>query len=235
VHLGDKYSEFGILLLDLDKGAERVIDRDPCILNPHPQFDPGPERRLMIQHNRGGRYTKEGKLERLVGPEGATLYVLSVPEGKRTELRVGTPHTTSCTGHEAWIGTTGAMLLSVSASGDFAPEKGNLLSVRPGEPAKAVAKGYRFNHVGVSGCGTYFTADDWQPPYKIVVGSVATGRTAVLCESGTSPTSDQATHPHAYLTPDAKWVIFNSNRSGLPHIHAASVPEVLLEKLTMPT
>jgi len=232
IHLGKDYSEFGILLVDLEKGTETVIDRDPYILNPHPQFDPGPGSRLMIQHNRGGRYSRDGKLERLVGPEGATLYVLSVPEGKRTELRVGTPHTTACTGHEAWIGTTGSMLLSVSASGEFAPEKGNLLAVRPGEVATVAAKGYRFNHVGVSRCGKFFTCDDWQPPYKIVVGSIATGRAAVLCESRTSPTSDQATHPHAYLMPDKKWVIFNSSRSGFPHIYAARVPDGLLDVLS---
>jgi hypothetical protein len=33
------------------------------------------------------------------------------------------PHTAACTGHEAGIGTTGEMLLSVSASGEFRPEK----------------------------------------------------------------------------------------------------------------
>ena len=46
------------------------------------------------------------QIERLVGPEGATLYVLSLPDGKRTGLPVGKPHTTSCTGHEAWVGDT---------------------------------------------------------------------------------------------------------------------------------
>lgn len=28
-------------------------------------------------------------------------------------------------------------------------------------------------------------------------------------------------HAHAYLTPDLKWVIFNSDRDGFPHIYAA--------------
>jgi hypothetical protein len=228
------WDEFGILLVDLKAGNERIIDRDPFILNPHPQFDPGPRLQLMIQHNRGGRYTPEGKLERLVGEEGATLYVLSVPDGKRTLLQVGKPHTTPCTGHEAWIGQSGEMLLTVSASGQFAPERGNLLAVSPGNPPRVVAKGYRFNHVGVSRCGKLFSCDDWQPPYNAVIGSIATGRTAVVCASQTKPDRDQSTHPHPYLTPDLKWVIFNSNRSGRSHVYAASVPPQIIEQLQQP-
>jgi hypothetical protein len=230
--LGDDYQMFGILLVDLEKGTERIIDRDPFILNPHPQFEPGRGRVLMIQHNRGGKYTPEGKRIRLVGPEGATLYLLSVPDGKRTKLQVGKPYTTPCTGHEAWIGKTREVLLTVSASGDYAPHRGNLLAARAGSPAWVVAKGYRFNHVGVSRCGRFFCCDDWREPYKLVIGSIRTGKTGVICESKTSPTHAQNTHPHAYLTPDLKWVIFNSNRSGFPHIHAASVPEGMIEELS---
>ena len=231
--LDEKSTVFGIVLFDLKERAARVIDRDPFTLNAHPQIEPGPGRWAMIQHNRGGRCKPDGSIERLVGPEGATLYVLSLPEGKRTELPVGKPHTTPCTGHEAWIGTTGEMLLSVSASGDYAPEKGNLLGVRPGGAARVVAKGYRFNHVGVSRCGRFFSCDDWRPPYPVVIGSIQTGRTAVVCESKTKPTRSQNTHPHAYLTPDLKWVIFNSNRGGFAHVYAASVPEGMIEELSL--
>jgi len=222
---------FDVTLVDLEKGTQRIIDRDPFILNPHPQFEPGEGRQLMIQHNRGGKFSPDGKLERLVGPEGATLYVLSVPEGKRTELQVGKPYTTPATGHEAWIGDTQEMLLTVSASGDYSLEKGNLLGVRAGQPPRVVARGYRFNHVGVSRCGRFFCCDDWQGSFKLAVGSTATGKSAVVCESKTSPTRGQNTHPHGYLTPDLKWVIFNSNRSGFPHIYAASVPEGLIAGL----
>jgi hypothetical protein len=227
----DTWTSFGILLVDLRNGEEKIIDRDPYILNPHPQFEPGRSEVLLIQHNRGGRYAPDGKLERLVGPEGATLYLLSAASGKRTELQVGKPYTTPATGHEAWIGTTGEVALSVAASGAYAPEKGNLLAVRPGRPARVAGSGFRFNHVGVSRCGRFFCCDDWQGSYKIVVGSLRTGRSRVLCDSETVPNRSQNTHPHAYLTPDLRWVIFNSNRTGFPHIHAARVPDGMLEEL----
>ena len=230
--LGDGWKTWGVLLADLRTGTETILDRDPFILNPHPQFEPGEGRELMIQHNRGGSFSPDGKLKRLVGPEGATLYVLSVPGGKRTTLQVGKPHTTSCTGHEAWIGKTKEMLLTVGARGEFAPEKGNLLGVRAGGAPRVVAKGYRFNHVGVSRCGRLFCCDDWQGTCKVVIGSTRTGKCAVLCESKTSMGRAQNTHPHAYLTPDLRWVIYNSDRSGFPHVHAASVPEGMIEELS---
>lgn len=229
--IDDGWEMFDIALIDLEKGTQQIIDRDPFILNPHPQFDPGEEPRLMIQHNRGGKYSADGTLQRLVGAEGATLYTLSVPDGKRTTLQVGKPYTTPCTGHEAWVGKTGEMLASVSAGGDYAPEKGNLVGVRQGQPARTVSAGYRFNHVGVSRCGRLFCCDDFQGTHKLVIGSIATGKSAVVCESHTSPNRSQNSHAHGYLTPDLRWVIFNSNRSGFAHIYAASVPEGMIERL----
>ncbi|MHC4168263.1 MAG: TolB-like translocation protein [Planctomycetota bacterium] len=230
--LADDYSMFGIMLINLREGTETIIDRDPFIFNPHPQFEPGASKELMIQHNRGGQYSSEGERIRLVGPEGATLYLLSAPGGERTELQVGKPYTTPATGHETWIGETKEILLTVMADGDYSPDKGNLLAVRAGSAPRVVANGYKFNHLGVSRCGGFFCCDDWQGTAKIVIGSIRTGKTAVVCESKASMGGPQNTHPHAYLTPDLKWVIFNSDRSGRPHIHAASVPEGMIEELS---
>ncbi len=230
--IDDGWDMFDIALVDLERGTQQIIDRDPFILNPHPQFDPGETPRLMIQHNRGGEYSPDGTLKRLVGDQGATLYTLSVPDGKRTTLLVGKPYTTPCTGHEAWVGKTGEILLSVSASGDWAPRKGNLVGVREGQPARTVSGGYRFNHVGVSRCGRFFCCDDFKGSHKLVIGSIASGKSAVVCESHTSPNRSQSSHAHGYLTPDLRWVIFNSNRTGFAHIYAASVPEGMIARLS---
>ncbi len=230
--LDQEYKRFGILLVDLQKGTETVIDEDPYNFNPHPQFDPSRNDRLMIQHNRGSKFSPEGVRERAVGPEGATLYLLSVPDAKRTELQVGRPYTTAISGHEAWIATRGEILLSVLAQDGYTPDKGNLLCVRPGQPARVAARGFQANHVHVSRCGRFFCCDDWRGTCKIVIGSLQTGRTAVICESKTSMGRNANTHPHAYLTPNLKWVVFNSDRSGFAHIHAASVPPGLMETLS---
>jgi len=229
--MDDEYKMYGILLVDLKKGEEAVIDQDPYTFNAHPQFEPGTGDRVMIQHNRGGKRDEKGKMIRSTGPEGATLYLLTIPDGQRIELQVGKPYTTPCTGHHAWIGKTREMLLTVGAGEDYSYEKGNLLAVREGKPARVAAKGYRFIHVGVSRCGRLFSCDDCQGAYKIVIGSTQTGKTAVVCESKTSMGKAQNTHVHPYLTPDLKWVIFNSNRGGFPHVHAASVPDGMVKQL----
>jgi len=231
VGLDDRYEMFGVLLIDLASGQEQIIDRAPDIFNAHPQFEPGAGKLLMIQHNRGGKTDPDPKKRRSTGPEGATLYLLSLPEGKRIPLEIGTPYTTACTGHEAWIGATGEIVLTVSSTGDFVPEKGNMLAVRPGGKHRVVGRGYRFGHVGATRCGRFFSGDDCQGTYRVVIGSTQTGRTGVVCESHSKPTRAQNTHVHPYLTPDVKWVIFNSYRTGFPHVWAASVPEGLVAGL----
>lgn len=231
--LNDQWNLFGVVLIDVRTGEQTLIDQDPYIFNAHPQFEPSKSHYLMIQHNRGGQFNPDGTRIRLTGPEGATLYLLSIPQGKRTELQVGTPYTPPVTGHEAWIGDTEEILLTVSARDDYAPDKkGNLVAVRPGGPARVIGgKGYRFGHVHVSRCGRYFACDDCQGTVKIVIGSIRTGKMAVVCESKTTMTSAQNTHAHPYLTPDLKWVVFNSTRSGFPHVHVASVPDGMVAAL----
>jgi len=230
VTVDDKYTEFGIEVLNIKMGTREIIDTDPYILNPHPQFEPSEGKQIMVQHNRGGQIDETGKLIKLVGEEGATLYLVEVANGKRTTLQVGKPYTTPATGHEAWIGDTKEMLLTVSASGDYAPENGNLLAVHAGEPARVVCKGYALNHVGTSVCGRFFSCDDSRTK-DVIIGSMKTGKTYVVCHSETSYGRDQATHPHPYLTPDLKWVIFNSDRSGQPQIYVASIPDGTIEEL----
>ena len=61
---------FGIALIDLQKGKETVIDRDPHIFNPHPQFEPGRGQRLMIQHDRNRTVGPGGKAP-ITSPDGA--------------------------------------------------------------------------------------------------------------------------------------------------------------------
>ena len=231
---------FGILAIDLEKDEELIIDRGTDIFNSHPQFAPEGHNQVLIQHNRGGgarpgghtaaqgvyRYKSSG------GPEGATLFLLSVPDGKRTLLQIGKPYTERITGHETWIDPTREIMASVFWSGDYAASKGNLLAVREGVPARRVAKGYQFNHLHVSRCGRVFLADDWQPPHRQVIGSIKTGKTQVLFEAYDTPRSmPKPAHAHTYLSRDLKWAIFNCDRTGPILLYAARVPDELLNDL----
>jgi Tol biopolymer transport system component len=78
--------------------------------------------------------------------------------------------------------------------------------------------------------GRFFVTDDFING-RIYVGSLATGRMMPLCDTGATCASPQATHPHPYMTPGNRHVIFNSDRTGLAQVWAAEVPGWFLEVL----
>ncbi len=75
--------------------------------------------------------------------------------------------------------------------------------------------------------GRLFTVDDWRETSKLLMGSNASGRNAIVCEARTSRGESQATHGHPYLSPDAKWLVFNSDSPGQPQVHVASIPAAM--------
>ncbi len=227
----DGQQVFGVWLVDLETGEERILTRGNDIMNPHPQFSPDGTK-LLIQHNRGGKVLPGGKYVRLTGPQGATLFLLSIPDGKRTTLQIGTPHTSPITGHETWVDPTREILASVVCRDAYTADKGNLLALREGARPRRVAKGYHFNHIHASRCGRVFLGDDWKPPYQQVVGSMATGKTRVLLDMYDTPRPmPKAAHAHTYLSRDLKWAIFNCDRSGPILLYAARVPDAFLADL----
>lgn len=221
---------FGILRLDFSSCTSEIIHENPELVNPHLQVEPGRGEDILVQHNRGSR-VENRNVVKLVGQQGATLYLIDWNGGNVRKLPVGKPDTPPCQGHQCWIGTTGEILLTVQGSTD--PEApGCLLAVKPGDAkAREVARGYYYQHPNASRDGRFFVSDITGD--ALIVGSIKTGRTRPLC-TGFSPLrspSPQYTHPHPYLTPDNKWVIFNSIMTGIPHICAAQVPQGMLEEL----
>ncbi len=222
---------FGIVKADLEDRTWRIIHEDPEICNPHPQIEPGRGEVYLIQHNRGCRFDELGRVTYLTSGPGATLYVIE-PEGTKGELPVGEPHTPRVQGHQCWIGMTGEVLLTISVANDYARRHGSLLAVRPGDgKARVVSAGHSYCHPNASRDGRFFVSDTREPGHPIVVGSMRTGRSRVLCTSGASIGRPQYTHPHPYFSPDCRWVIFNSDRDGIPRPYAAGVPEGLLAEL----
>jgi len=212
---------FGLLRFDLRQGTYEVIHQDPEIFNPHMQFEPGQGRDILVQHNRGGYLDKEGNIVQLVGELGATIYLVDREGQNLRRLPIGKPYTAPTQGHQCWVGTTGRILSTLS--GDV--EAGNLVSVAEGdERPQVVARGASFCHPNASRDGRWFVSDV-APGGEIMLGSLETGRYRLLCHSGSSFGRPQYTHPHPFFSPDARYVLFNSDRSGLAQIYVAEVPE----------
>ena len=224
---------FGVELLDLQTGERNVVCEDPEICNTHIQYEPAEGRWLLVQHNRGCEFAADGTRICLVGEQGATVFLLDPLTGEIERLPVGRPHTTPLTGHQAWLGTSQEIVMTVGTKGDFGTEKGNVLVLPLDGPWRHVAAGRQMAHIGSTPCGRYFFADGGGAR-EIIVGSPTTGRTVLICHSGASYNNlgfGQQGHPHAYLSPDFRHVVFNSDRTGHSQIYVAALPDGLLDEL----
>lgn len=227
---------FGIGLADRETGRCDVIHTDPSICNTHHQLEPGERRVLMVQHNRGCRFSADGTRELLVGKEGATLFLLGILDGAVTRLQVGPPYTYSISGHETWIGTTREILLTLNVPEDYDRGKGPIVGISAGSPSREICAPWQMNHIGIEPSGRLFCADTFRPD-EIIIGSPLTNRSAVVCPARTSYLRAHGrgawsdSHPHAYVSPDLKWVVFNSDRTGTQQVYCASLPAELVAPL----
>jgi hypothetical protein len=231
-YLGAK--RFAIWRFDFQTGERTIIwEQGEEMCNAHPQIDPGGTD-LMIQHNRGAQVDDEGRMVVRFGEIGKTIYLIDIDGGNHRTLPWGKPYTRPTQGHQCWIGKTHGILSTVSERGvsrEQLAEEGNLLALWPGEERPVVVgRGYAYSHVNASRDGRFWVGDELEAA-RLVVGSLKTARCALLCETGSSMSSPQYTHPHPYFRPDNRWVIYNSDRTGIPQVYAARVPEGLLESL----
>jgi hypothetical protein len=237
---------FALKRIELATGRTDTLCEIEDMSNPHLQFEPAEGRWLNVQINRGRRKDKTTGRDHLSGPLGATLCAVDIETGKVVPLPAGRPHTPPISGHECWAGLTGQLLFTggqynVSASAyvtlqappeaekDMPPAA--IFSVRPGDAkARVVAADKLYNHLGASDDGRFFIADD-HATGSIYIGNIETGRKARLCDSGTRQGLCQYSHVHAYMTPDNRYVIYNSIVTGVGQVYAARVPDGFLDAL----
>ena len=206
MHLHDNV--FGIYRVDLSRGKWEVIHEHADISNTHVQVEPVLGRDVMIQNNGGSDL-------------GTALYLIDIDGKNERPLPVGRPHTADITGHQCWIGKTGKILCTI----DDTKPRGGQCVITPGEAeAKVFARGFALIHISASADGRFFVADQGGD-HRVYFGSLETGRVITICETEVSWGAQHYTHPHPYLTPDNKHVIFNSDRTGVAQVYAAVVPE----------
>ena len=219
-----------IIRFDLLRRTWKIIHSGTDIFNAHPQCDPGKGKDLLIQHNRGGKLNKFKEPNPLIGPEGATLYLIDMHGENYRPLPIGKPFTPKVQGHQCWLGKTRRMIVALNNDFEIGGKKGNLVAIAEGdEKPTVVAGGKHFWHVASSADGKFFISDDRDG--NIWIGSVKTGKYRKICNSGTIRGAAQYTHSHPFLSPDCKYAFFNSTATGLPQIYAATVPEEFIESI----
>ena len=230
----DGRPEFGIYRVNLQTGENELIYKNADIVNPHLQFRLHSANRIMVQENRGCLVDEYVNLLRATDERGAGLFSIASDGTDRRDFPVAPPYTATTTGHECWIGDSDRVLVTVAAPYDDGIRCGNVLEVSHEQHKPRVVFGspYMWNHISASRCGRFFVTDCYQlPNVPILIGSIATGKTRVLCESKTSGGGAQYSHAHPYITSDNRYVVFNSDRSGVPQVYIASIPDGFLESL----
>jgi hypothetical protein len=134
--------------------------------------------------------------------------------------------------HYAWIGSTRGFMQNVSDLPIVRMLRtGSLVMAWPGDlrPRFAEPSAY-FIHISTSVDGKYYVTDE-REQRRVFVGSILTGRNRPLVHTNTTfHWKGQFGHPHASLTADNKWLVFNSDRAGAG-VYAALVPDGFLEEL----
>jgi len=241
---------FAIARIDLKTQEYKLIYQSEETLG-HVQFNPVHGRELLVQVNNGQRFDpKTGHWHRNT-VEVTHIYV-NTQTGIARALPLGPPHTANTCGHSAWAADTGRIGVTVNwkgmvyrkedlAKGDLHDPRhpdGNFITVGPDDKAPIVFKApeHIFNHVNVSKCGNYFVADSYRNgipgPIELVVGNIRTGKYRTLVsDCGATGGGPACSHPHPYFTADTCRVIYNSDRTGICHVHAASVPDEFMQSL----
>ena len=77
--------------------------------------------------------------------------------------------------------------------------------------------------------GQWIVSDTNWPDVGLQLIHVESGRYGTLCLSQSS--NANPSHPHPSFSPDGRWVIYNSDRTGIGQVYVVEVPERLREEL----
>lgn len=157
--------------------------------------------------------------------QGFALYVIDEDGRNEQALPI-----TDENGHASWLGASGKIYSALRG------DTRGILVAAPGDtkPVLLVQGPPNFWHPGCDPAGNWIVSDSSAPDDGLYLICVATGRYCRLARSNSDIGHSQWTHPHPSVSPDAKYVLFNSTRTGVPHVYVAEIPEQMKTKLQIP-
>jgi oligogalacturonide lyase len=133
-------------------------------------------------------------------------------------------------GHFGWLGPSGRVFSALTG-----PES-KIVTIAPGEknPQLLIEGPPYLWHPGCDPSGQWIVSDTNWPDRGLQLISTRSRRMAYLCASGATGNDGGGGHPEPVVSPGGRFVVFNSDRSGIPHIYIADIPESLRLRLQEP-
>ena len=190
-----------------DGSEAGVVFRHPVIT--HTQVEPAHGEVIAIQCETDENHCNIW----LVNRDGTNFRPLKLPYGN---------------GHWMWIGDTGRIMSNLDS------DHWGISSYKEGdsEVVPIVSDGCHFWHASCSRDGKWAVSDTNWPDEGLQLISMETGRHETICYPGSSCGHPQWSHPHPSFSPDNKYVVFNSDVSGIPSIYLAEIPEDMYQRLS---
>lgn len=189
-----------------DGSAADIISENDMIT--HTQVEPSEGKLVAFQHGPDAQHRNIW----LMNIDGTDMRPLELPYGN---------------GHWMWIGDSKRIMSNLESScwGISTYREGDA------EPEKIVSDGLTCWHGSCSVDGKWMVTDTNWPDNGIHLICPETKKHAKICNSNSSNCHPQWTHPHPSFSPDTRYVVFNSDETGISHIYLAEVSDELKNSL----
>lgn len=131
--------------------------------------------------------------------------------------------------HHTWFGTTGKMQGTLLPPGKALAIRGE----RDPEP-EILVEGRYYWHSSCSADAEWIVSDTNWPQEGLFLLHVPTGRVTYVCDPRSSCCHPQWTHPHPSLSPGLRYVLFNSDLTGVGQVYLVELTDEFLAAARQP-
>ena len=229
---------WGLLVFDLESPSVRLVLQGPDFCNMHAQYcrsvGADASHDILVQENHGCVYDASGRVEQLVGGNGADIHVIGDDGANFRNMPWGRDGNEFCQGHQCWRGRSAIGITSTGTrdvgeaqliEGRAAPSAGHVGIHTPGGVRNDLSRSFnrpRFSHFATDIEGRRLITDYrdhdahvdglylFDLP-KAEHGALSNARLLLRPKSSW----DKDAHVHPFLSPDGRMGFFNSDESGI--------------------
>ena len=166
-----------------------------------------------------------------VDPAGRTVYFGDNREDGATEYLIDAdgrnlrPYPFQRFAHKTWFGETGRM------QGCLLPPGHGIVTFAEGDSAPTfITEGRYYWHSSASADAQWIVSDTNWPREGLYLIHVPTRTVTYVCDPQSSCSHPQWTHPHPALSPRMRYVLFNSDMTGIGQVYLAELTDEFLAR-----